>query len=114
MTAGREYHGRSMSVDPVHTPDIGATQRLMMPPTRPSTTGADELSQTERACCCAAIAAVRVRMPPTATRRHSTDLLLCAHHYRQSEDKLLAAGAIAFDRQGRSLRHFGPYFLPPA
>jgi hypothetical protein len=32
-------------------------------------------------------------MPPSAARPHSTDLLLCGHHYRNSRQALVAAGA---------------------
>jgi hypothetical protein len=71
----------------------------------PGTTD-DELSAraipvASRACCCPATPAVTVVMPPTAARRHPVDLLLCGHHYRVSEAALRAAGATAYDRDGK-------------
>ena len=49
----------------------------------------------DRACCCSARPMVRVLMPPSASRRHSVELLLCGHHFRISQWRLAAAGAVA-------------------
>jgi len=45
------------------------------------------------ACCCPANPVVRVIMPATAARPHRTELLLCGHHYRVSQEALVAANA---------------------
>jgi len=45
-----------------------------------------------------------VMMPPSDDRPGSVDLWLCGHHYRQSQQALAAAGAIATAVSGSTNR----------
>ena len=59
--------------------------------------------QAGRACCCPGRPVVTVLVPPSRSRTHVTDLLLCGHHFRVSRDALHAAGATAYDQDGRKV-----------
>jgi hypothetical protein len=48
----------------------------------------------DRACCCPSRPMMRVLMPPAPDRPYRADLLLCGHHFRISQWKLAAAGAV--------------------
>ena len=50
-------------------------------------------ARPERACCCSAMPMMIVMMPPANGRPAPVDLWLCGHHYRQSRQALVAAGA---------------------
>jgi hypothetical protein len=54
----------------------------------------------ETACCCPARPAVRVVMPASDDRPRSAELLLCGHHFRNSREALIVAGASVYDRKG--------------
>lgn len=54
----------------------------------------------ETACCCPARPTVRALVRASQERPRPVELLLCGHHYRNSREALIEAGASVYDRSG--------------
>jgi hypothetical protein len=92
-------------------PAAGGTRTLR--PLHDDTIESPPALVANQACCCPAQPLIRVAMPPSATRRHSTDLLLCGHHYRDSRQALVAAGATVTVLAGPSAGLLPDLSAPP-
>jgi len=99
-------------------PDGQSTRPAAAPKTvpRPVTYRIDweAAKAAQHACCCPAKPWVVAIIPPAAGREHRTELLLCMHHFRVSRAALIAAGAVAFDLDGKLIEREAPPYLAAA